>query len=207
MLIDITRTLGLDDVRWPGDPPFRARPALSIANGDGVDLTLLEMVNHAGTHLDAPSHFFEGAATLNDFPLERFHPLALVAEIDSARERIEAGDIDALPFEPGEAVLFKTRNGRLPRDRFREDYVALSPEAAERLAARGAGLVGVDYLSIDPCGDGLDAAHRILLAAGTLILEDADLRAVVAGRYRLRCFPLKLHMANGAPCRATLETL
>lgn len=72
---------------------------------------------------------------------------------------------------------------------------------------RGASLVGIDYLSVERDDDPAYPVHRALLGAGALIMEDADLRAVVPGRYRLYCFPLKLHGTEAAPCRAVLETV
>jgi arylformamidase len=39
------------------------------------------------------------------------------------------------------------------------------------------------------------------------LLEGVDLSDVAPGRYELICFPLKVHGADGAPCRAVLREL
>jgi arylformamidase len=84
--------------------------------------------------------------------------------------------------------------------------VSLSVEAAASLAAQGVTLVGIDYLSIDASEDGNLPVHRTLLGADVLILEDIDLSDIPEGRYRLVCLPLRILDADGAPCRAILES-
>jgi arylformamidase len=46
--------------------------------------------------------------------------------------------------------------------------------------------------------------HRILLAAGVVIVEGLALAGVTPGRYTLICLPLKLTGGDGAPARAVL---
>ena len=134
MLIDVTRTLGLDSVCWPGDAVFRTSPALSIAAGDPANLTKLEMTNHVGTHLDAPLHCIDGGAALDEWPIERFRLPAWVLEARPRSKLIGPEALERRRIDPGQAVLFKTANGELPRDRFYEEYTALALQTAKRLA-------------------------------------------------------------------------
>ncbi len=205
-MIDITRTLGLDSVCWPGDHELSIEPALSMADGDEVNLTKIVTTNHAGTHMDAPLHMIADGRTLNDYPIDRFRLPVGVIEVPAGKSKIDLDALAGRSFAEGEGVLFKTSNSELPRDRFCEDYVAMTTEAAETLAAAKIGMVGVDYLSVDAFADNEHPVHQALLGAGILILEDVDLRNVKPGRYTLWCFPLKMRGANGAPCRAVLET-
>jgi arylformamidase len=48
--------------------------------------------------------------------------------------------------------------------------------------------------------------HRLMLAAGRLILESLDLRGVEPGPYELIALPLRLRGADGSPVRAVLRT-
>jgi len=103
--------------------------------------------------------------------------------------------------------LLRTDNSRSGRSRdpvYSERYVHLSPEAAALCVAHGAGLVGIDYLSIDPPDDERLATHRILLDAGVLVLEGIDFSGVAPGRYLLVCLPLKMVSAEASPVRAVL---
>jgi arylformamidase len=206
MLIDISHTIGLDTLTYPGDSPPSLEHTDSIAAGDGFNGTHLHLSAHCGTHLDAPSHFIDGGADIAGLPLERFTPIAHVVD---AKEScvITAELIEPVAIKPGEAVLFKTANALLPRTGFNTEYVYLGADAAQLLVDRGAGLVGIDYMSVDRHGDGAVPAHRILLGAGVLILEDADLSHAPPGRYRLYCFPLRLHNTEASPVRAVLEEL
>jgi arylformamidase len=210
MLIDITRTIGLDTLTYPGDAPPAVQRTDDMARGAAFNGTYLSLSAHCGTHLDAPLHFLPDGAAIADLPLERFWLPALVVDTGPARV-ITAELAEALEFAPGEAVLFKTANALLPRDRYSMKFVYLDAGAAQVLASRGAGLVGIDYLSVDkavPRGTPIEQAfisHSILMRAGVLILEEADLRQVQPGRYRLYCFPLRLHATEASPVRAVLE--
>jgi arylformamidase len=189
-VIDISRTITAGAPVFPGDPPLRIESHSRIASGAACNMLRLECTNHILTHLDAPNHFFDGGATLDELPLARFAGPALV--IDSPSREIPP---EALPADPaGLNVLFRTG---------REDGY-LSPAAAAALASRGANLAGIDSLSVDPLDSQDFAAHRTLLGNGVLILEGLDLAGVAPGRYTLIALPLKIERADGSPVRAVL---
>jgi arylformamidase len=104
-------------------------------------------------------------------------------------------------------VLFKTRNSKIwdskNKNSFQEDFVAISPDAAEYLVKRGVKLIGVDYLSVAPFNDSVPT-HTILLQANVVIVEGLNLSEVSQGRYTLYCLPLKISSVDGAPARAIL---
>jgi arylformamidase len=129
-------------------------------------------------------------------------PALVIATGDAAQ--VEAEHVAGAGLAPGMAALFKTRNGALSRERFSTDFASITPAAAQALVDAGASLAGIDYLSVDPADSTEAPAHHILLGAGLLILEDADLRAVEPGRYTLMCFPLRLHQTEASPVRAVL---
>ena len=129
-----------------------------------------------------------------------------VIEIESP-VAVTMSELDGYQIEPGQAVLFKTKNSDLPRERFHENFVYIEPDVARWLVDGGTSLVGIDYLSVERYDDIDFPVHRILLGAGALILEDVDLRSAPPGRYRLVCLPIKIGHADGAPCRAVLWRL
>jgi len=202
---DITRTIGLDTVTYPGDDPPWLDQTDSIANGDEFNASRLSLSPHCGTHLDAPAHFIEGGKTISDIPLDRFEIMAHVVDAGDADELGEAL-IGALNIQPGEAVLFSTKAAAFPRDRLVEEHPFISVELADALVKRGVGLVGVDYLSVERVGNHGYPVHKALLRADILILENADLRGITPGRYLLSCYPVKLHRIEAAPCRAILTS-
>ena len=88
----------------------------------------------------------------------------------------------------------------------RSSFSTSTADAAAWVAERGIRTLGVDYLSVQRFDDGPET-HRILLDAGTVIVEGLNLTGVAAGRYELICLPLKLIGAEGAPARALLRPL
>lgn len=205
MLIDITRTIGLDTLTYPGDEPASLRRVASLERGDWINLTHLSCSCHIGTHLDAPAHFIQGGATLDELPPERFVLDAHVLETAGTAD-VGPAELERLGLGRGEAVLLKTPNGNLPRAAFSEIFTGLSVAGARWLVEHGASLVGIDYLSVERDDDPAYPVHHALLGGGVLIMEDADLRSVQPGRYRLYCLPLRIHGTEAAPCRALLET-
>lgn len=190
---------------YPGDPPVVVEQVASIANGDGLNLSLATFGLHTGTHVDAPLHFIDGAPGADALPLEALIGPALVVDATAF-----AGDIGEAEFQalavPSSArrVLLKTGNSSLwDRDGFSSEFVGLTAEAANLLVGLGVRLVGIDYLSIATASDPAPA-HMALLRAGVVIVEGLDLRNIEAGEYMLACLPLRIAGADGAPARAVL---
>lgn len=202
MLIDISRTLGLDDRAYPGDDPFVLQ-FISSAATEGYSLSRFSGTLHCGTHLDAPAHFFADGATIEQLPLERFDLPCLVLDCGNA-DMVTADHLLRADLPRDGAVLLRTRNRQLPRDRYVADHCAVGEDAAAALLTAGVSLVGIDYISVERGTNPDYPVHKLLLRAGVLLLEDVDLRLVIPGHYRLRCYPLKLAGAEAAPCRAVL---
>jgi arylformamidase len=207
MLIDITRPIEPGMLVHPEDecPP----PALTIysdmAAGGGYNLTYLAMSLHSGTHLDAPRHFILDGATIDELPLDIFAGPAHVIDLGDAECALPE-HLDGLAIARGQAVLFKTRNGELPRDVMAPRWAYISADAARRCVELGVCIVGMDYIEVEsPAGEGRYPVHETVLGAGALLLENLDLRHVEPGLYKLYCFPLRVTGAEGGPCRAVLE--
>lgn len=188
--IDITSPLGPDTPVFPGDPPLRLRLASDPSRGDPARVTALEMSAHTGTHVDAPCHVAGGAGGVEALRLD-----ALIgnARVVMARGTISAARVARLPAGPPR-LLFK-------------GGPTIEAEAARELARRRFTLVGTDALSIDPLDDTGLPAHRILLAAGVVILEGLRLTRCSPGLYRLIALPLLLPGADGAPARAVVRRI
>jgi arylformamidase len=204
-LYDISTPIRPGMQLYAGDPPTLMAPWTSLSTGDPASVSRISIGTHTGTHVDAPAHFLLGGATVDRIdlgacigPVDVVDLLALSAarvDTDILRERMPDG---------AERLLLKTHDGSLwDAPAMQNDFAALTDGAAAWLVGRGVRLVGIDYLSVAPVSDPAPV-HRTLLAAGVVILEGLDLRAVAAGRYTLVCLPLRLHDADGAPARAVL---
>jgi kynurenine formamidase len=80
------------------------------------------------------------------------------------------------------------------------DHPSLAPETARLCADRGLS-VATDALSPDPTGGGGVPAHRAILGAGGLIVENLCHLDAVPDRFELLAFPIRLD-GDGAPVRA-----
>jgi len=142
-----------------------------------------------------------------EFPLEKLIGPAQVIQIDDQVDLITADVLARVKFLAGvKKVLFKTRNRKIwerKDKKFIKNFVGISADAAEDLVKRGMELVGLDYLSVGPFGNGVET-HHVLLGAGMALLEGADLSSIKPGRYMLYCLPIKLGATEGAPARAIL---
>lgn len=191
---------------YPGDRLFTQEWMARLKWGDGYNLSALSLGSHAGTHLDFPAHLLEGGKGLDEYPPERFIMPAEVVCVPGDGP-VLPGSLPEFGIEMGQALLFKTSNSRrnlMYKAGFSEDFVSISAQAARLCVARGVRLIGIDYLSVDECGDDSLPVHRILLENDILILEGIDLEAVACGRYALICLPLRIEGAEASPVRAVL---
>jgi arylformamidase len=193
-------------VHWPDDPEVEVERVADMAEGYGWNLSQISMSAHTGTHIDAPLHVVADGLAIDQMPLDAMIGPSRVIEITS-RHAVEPDELRGQEIGAGDRILFKTINSQRgwTNSRFLEDYVGVSPAAAEFLAARGVQTVGIDYLSIGRYGQEGETTHRTLLRAGIWVIEGLDLAAVAAGAYDLVCLPLKLVGAEGAPARAILR--
>ena len=191
---------------WPGSPPPRVVSLKRMADGCESNVTWLEGEAHMGTHVDAPRHFFDTGATVDEMPLELWMGPAWVADF-SSQHHITASVLQSAEIPSGtERLLLKTHNSTfwMMHDGFRKDYTGLTADAARWVVDRGIRLVGIDYLSIARFEEVVDV-HRTLLGAGVAVVEGLNLLPVAAGAYHLVCLPLRLAGAEAAPARALLR--
>jgi arylformamidase len=184
---------------WPGDDPVRFEPASRIAEGASCNTSTLTVPSHCGTHCDAPWHFEDGGKKLHEVDPQVFFGEAMVIELLDL-DLIHADDLGPDPLPP--RILLKTRNGAHPVNApFNTAFVAVAPDAAQRMVDEGVRLIGVDYLSVAPYKDS-GPTHHILLRNEVFIVEGLCLRDIPAGTWPFTVLPMPLQDADGAPCRA-----
>jgi kynurenine formamidase len=69
-VVDLTHPLTPETIVVAGDPPVRLA-RVRTHDADGHQVTEICLGSHAGTHLDAPRHFFPDGPTLDSYPVER----------------------------------------------------------------------------------------------------------------------------------------
>jgi arylformamidase len=203
-LIDVTVPIRNGMPVYDRNPGVHIERARSIADGDVVNISRLDIGTHTGTHVDAPVHFIEGGAGAESIDPEILVGEAHVVDATGLHADIDAEALGTLDFPAGaERLIFKTPNSELwSRDAFTRDFIRFVESGARPLVDAGVRLIAIDYLSI---GD--EGAHKVFLGNGVVPLEGLDLRRVDPGPYRIYCLPLKIVGADGAPARVLLEPL
>ncbi len=136
--IDISVPLRTGMASWPGDPPVRIQRVSDMENGDGANLTQINMSAHSGTHMDAPLHFYENGKGIEAVPFSALIGPARVIEITDP-EIIRAEVLEEENIQAGERILFKTRNSARywPGEPFAADFVSLATVAPRGPRGRG----------------------------------------------------------------------
>lgn len=203
--IDVSVRLHNGMPGWPGDRAFERHLENDMRRGDEYNLSVVSSSVHIGTHMDAPLHFVEGAASMEQAPLATLIGPARVIAIEDPRE-IPVAELERAEIRAGERVLFRTHNSDVDwvSRAFNRDFVAIPEDSARWLASREVSFIGIDYLSIGPFADG-GPTHRAILGAGIWVVEGLDLSRTPPGDYDMICLPLKLEGAEGAPARVVLR--
>ena len=212
MIYDLSQPIFNNVPQWPKfRPSTMTIPHLTAIESANVER--LELMTHTGTHVDAPFHFFPEAETIDALPLSHFHAPCLALDLRSkeAGSGIVAADLERYSpviFESGMIVLLKTgwAEKRALSKEFLTAWPYLTGEGAEYLVSQGIHGVGIEGLSIGGWNDPEKetAAHKILLGAKKLIIEDISVPvAMLDGRTRhFAAFPVLIQRAGGAWARA-----
>jgi len=204
-LIDVTVPLDASLPNYPGNQPFVLDAVKRIANGDSSNVSAIRMSAHAGTHVDAPRHYFDDGAGVEALALEMLLGRTRVIEVTS-RTGIGADELAVHNLSEDVRVLIKTHNSKLwGSPEFHPDYVGVTASGAEYLIAHGIKVVGVDYLSVETFKQPGAPAHHVLLGGGTIVIEGLNLAGVEPGVYDMLCLPLRIVGYDGAPARVVLR--
>jgi kynurenine formamidase len=169
-------------------------------------MTRYAMLNHIGTHVDAPAHQIAGGDTLDEIGLERLVTEALTIDVS---QRDPHGPLPLSELEPhlddvceGDIVLLYSNNARnYGTDAYWTGWSYPDADAARALIERGVSAIGFDGPSADPVDTTTFDLHRVWLSAGRMILENVNNLDQLPRRTRIVVAPMKVARANGAPTR------
>ncbi len=203
-LVDLSLTLrsGMRGVAW--------EQAKSVEK-DGWNARTLHLYSHAGTHMDAQTHFAAGPGTIDQTPLERCTGWAWVVNLDGLADKTlitvaHLGDI-AGNFQPGQSLLLRTgwsRHVGNPQH-YRDNFPRIGDDLAHWCVAKQVNILGVEPPSVADVNnlDELTRIHKILLGANVTIVEGlTNLDALTDKRVFFVAAPLKIEGGDGCPCRA-----
>jgi arylformamidase len=203
MLFDISRTLTIRTAVFPGDTPVSIAEVMKMRAGDYCNVSSITLSVHAGTHIDAPRHYADGAPGVDELELDALIGPARVVTLD-----VDVISLDALrgaSLSGVQRLLVHTRASDVPDDVWDANFAPFTPEAADWLGAQGLRLVGTDAPSVDEAISQELPAHKQFLRHGVTIVENLCLRGVPDGDYELLALPMKIAGGDAAPARVILR--
>ena len=204
-VVDLTHTFTNGMPVFPGLPEPAFEPIAKVED-DGYAMTSYRMLNHIGTHVDAPAHQIAGGDTLDEIGLDRLVTEAVTIDVS---HRDPHGAVPLAELEPhlrdvheGDIVLLYSDNARnYGSDAYWTGWSYPDADASRALIDRGISAIGFDGPSADPVDTITFDLHRIWLGAGRMILENVTNLDRLPRRAQLVVAPLKVAAANGAPVR------
>ena len=203
-IVDLSHDYSDDMPLYPGLPSPSFHDFAEVER-DGYAMSEYHLLNHIGTHVDAPAHQIAGGATLDEIPLERLATDAVTVDLSERRPgAIGRDELDPLLGDLGEGdwLFIYSDNGR---NWGSEDYWTgwsyPDAEASRALVERGIVGIGFDGPSADPVDTETFDLHKVWLGAGRMILENLTNLELLPARTQVVVAPLKVRAANGAPAR------
>ncbi|HMW22291.1 MAG TPA: arylformamidase [Burkholderiaceae bacterium] len=205
VLFDISPLVSAEAPIFPGDEPYALRWTARLAPDCPVNLSALTLSPHIGAHADAPLHYADGAASIDQVDLAPYLGPCRVIHAIGCGPLITVDHLRHAAAGLPPRVLLRScaRADRV----WNPAFSAIAPEALIWLAERGVRLVGIDTPSVDPADSRTLDAHQVLRRHDLRVLENLVLDAVPAGDYELIALPLKLAGACASPVRAVLRAL
>lgn len=201
-----------------------------LPGGFAIGAEKLRLTAHAGTHVDAPWHYYptsEGrpARTIDQLELEHFFAPGVVLDLRGRApgHRVTVDELAAAvegtgaPLSPGEIVCLRFgQDEHFGTERYWDDYPGLGADATRWLIDRGIKVIGTDAPGLDrgntyvarefqETGDAslLWEAHRVGIDHEYFQIEKlANLGELPARGFHVACFPVKIKGASAGWCRA-----
>jgi len=220
-VLDLSYAISDKLVPWPGDAKFFEAKVNATIEKNGYFTRSFWMLEHYGTHLDAPAHFPPGKTTVDQIPVRQLFGQAVVIDVRAE----SAKDADYL-LPVARIADWEQRHGRIPEgaivllrtgwasrwpdvQKYRSQdatgkmhFPGFSAEAAKVLIERKVSGLGCDTLSIDYGASSDFAVHHLSLGAGLYHLENlSDLSELPETGAFLIAAPIKLEGGSGGAVR------
>jgi kynurenine formamidase len=220
-VLDLSYAINDKLVPWPGDEKFFEAKVNASVEKNGYFTRSFWMLEHYGTHLDAPAHFPPGKATVDQISVKQlFGPAVVIdARAESGKDadyqlgapRVEDWEKRHGRIPEGAIVLLRTgwasrwpdvHKYRNQDEKGKMHFPGFSAKAAKLLIDRKVSGLGCDTLSIDYGASSDYAVHHLALGAGLYQLENlADMSELPEAGASLIVAPIKLEGGSGGPVR------
>ena len=194
-VIDLSMPIDERTPVFPGGPKQVIEQLATIEKTD-CNEKRLSFNSHFSTHMDAPAHMLTNGKTLTDYAVDKFVGECIVLDVRGQKE-INA-NLDTV--NEGDIVFFFTAHSDKAYDK---DYFTtnpvISPKTAQALVYKKIKMVGLDAPTPD---NEPYTLHKLFFKNDILIVENiVNLKKLAGKRFMCYVLPLKIHKADGAPCR------
>jgi kynurenine formamidase len=220
-VLDLSYAINDKLVPWPGDTRWFEAKVNATVEKNGYFTRSFWMLEHYGTHLDAPVHFPPGKTPVDQIPAKQFFGPAVVLDVraEGAKNpdyqlpaaRVEDWENKHGQIAEGAIVLLRTgwaarwpdaRRYRNQDAQGRMHFPGFSADSVKLLIKRKISGIGCDTMSADYGASEDFAVHHLALGAGLYHLENlADLSEVPEAGAFLVVAPIKLEGGSGGPVR------
>ena len=220
-IVDLSYAINDKLVPWPGDVRWFEAHVNATVEKNGYFTRSFWMLEHYGTHLDAPIHFPPGKTTVDQIPSKRLFGPAVIVDVraEGAKDAdyqlpsagVEAWEKAHGRIAEGSIVLLRTgwasrwpdaRKYRNQDAQGRMHFPGFSAESVKLLIQRKVSGIGCDTMSADYGASQDFAVHHLALGSGLYHLENlADLSEVPEAGAFLMVAPIKLEGGSGGPVR------
>lgn len=215
-IVDLSVPVGPGTVTYPGDP----QPALAVHSTierDGFNLLDVHLGSQTGTHVDAPYHFEQDGARIDELDLTLFTGPGVVVDATDLGPRGAVTWEHIAPVAdligPGSVVLLHTGwDAHYGTPAYFENPY-LDADACQRLLDLGVRTIGLDALNLDETPDdehpgvGFPCHHLIAGLGGVIIENLRGLGDIDFADPFVSVLPIRLEAADGAPVRAVAMEL
>ena len=217
-VVDLTHVFDENFPTFDGAPGIQKEWAVKIEES-GYQLWKLTIMEHSGTHVDAPFHFSADGASVEALPVEQLMaPLCIVdiaaKAMEDANAMVEPADIEAWVSANGEipaGACMAMRSGwaaKVGTPEYRTTaegafaFPGFSKAATDMLAELGVASIGVDTRSLDPGNSADFAVHNSWLPGGRFGIENlAGLDGLPASGATIFIGAPKHAQGTGGPAR------
>jgi kynurenine formamidase len=220
-VVDLSYAISDRLVPWPGDTRWFEAQVNATVEKNGYFTRSFWMLEHYGTHMDAPIHFPPGTTPVDRIPVKQLFGPAVVLDVRAEGEKDPDYQLLAARVQDwekrhgrilaGAIVLLRTgwasrwpdaKRYRNQDEQGRMHFPGFSVEAAKLLVERKVSGLGCDTMSVDYGASQDFAVHTLALGAGLYHLENlADLSALPESGAFLIAAPIKLEGGSGGPVR------
>jgi kynurenine formamidase len=219
-IVDLTHVLAPDVPTYMGAPGMESK-TLATVEKQGVYINEVTLLEHVGTHVDAPAHFVKDGVAIDRVPVEKLVLEAAVIDVSAAAAKnpdyaLTVDDLQRWEQRHGSLsakhiVVVHTGWGarwpdparyRNPDDQGVMHFPGVSVEASRMLRARGVAAIGIDTLSADPGAVKAFDAHKDFLGGGGYHVENlANTDKLPEAGAVIAVAPLPLRGGSGSPAR------